>query len=95
MLLRVPDDLHSRLARRAHRLGRSVNAVANEILDQTADESVDARTLLRAKANRLGILATAPSSLAPGPVTVELRTKAVASTRGIGRVLDRLLVDGR
>ena len=37
LLLRVPDDVHRRLAARAVREGRSVNAVATEILDAAAD----------------------------------------------------------
>jgi plasmid stability protein len=94
LLLRVPDDLHARLAGRAKRAGRSVNAVATEILDQgVADDSVDARHRLRARARRLGVLAQ-PSAPAQ-PVSADARARAIASTRGIGRVLDRLLEDGR
>jgi plasmid stability protein len=33
MLLRVPDDLHARLAARAALVGQSMNALANQILD--------------------------------------------------------------
>jgi plasmid stability protein len=33
LLLRVPDDVHRRLAMRAAREGRSVNALATELLD--------------------------------------------------------------
>ncbi len=92
VLLRVPDDLHSRLAERARRSSRSVNAVATEILDQgVADESGDARAALRAKARRLGILANRPAP----PVPPAVRDQAIASTRGIGAVLDDLLADGR
>lgn len=92
MLLRVPDDLHSRLVERARKSGRSINALANEILDQgVADESGDARAALRARAQRLGVLA---SKSAPS-VPERARDQAIASTRGIGAVLDDLLADGR
>lgn len=33
MLLRVPDDLHARLAARAALVGQSMNALATQILD--------------------------------------------------------------
>jgi plasmid stability protein len=33
MLLRVPDDLHARLATRAALVGQSMNALATQILD--------------------------------------------------------------
>jgi predicted HicB family RNase H-like nuclease len=36
LLLRVPEDVHRRLAARAKREGRSVNALATEILDAAA-----------------------------------------------------------
>jgi plasmid stability protein len=36
LLLRVPEDLHRRLVARAAREGRSLNAVATEILDAAA-----------------------------------------------------------
>jgi plasmid stability protein len=92
MLLRVPDDLHTRLAERARRSGRSVNALATEILDQgVADESSDARAALRARARRLGVLASGPARSVPEAA----RERAIASTRGIGAVLDDLLADGR
>lgn len=92
LLLRVPDDLHSRLAERARRSGRSVNALATEILDQgVADESGDARAALRTKARRLDVLASSPAPSVPEAT----REQTIASTRGIGAVLDDLLADGR
>lgn len=92
LLLRVPDDLHARLAERAQRSGRSANAVATEILEQgVMDESGDARAALRARARRLGLLANRPVS----PVTAARRRAALASARGVGPMLDDLLADGR
>lgn len=92
MLLRIPDDLHARLTERARRSGRSANAVVTEILEHSvADESGDARAALRARARRLGVLASRP---AVGPSAAD-RQRAIASMRGIGPVLDGLLNDGR
>jgi len=92
LLLRVPDDVHRRLAARAARSGQSVNAVANEILDAAIDaDEGDRRTRLHARAAALGLLRS-PSGAA---VDAARRRQIVASTRGIGPVLDRLLADER
>lgn len=88
LLLRVPDELHARLAARAAREGRSVNQVAGEILDAAADaDRGDARTRLRARA-------AANGSLAPVlevRITPEERAAAIESMRGIGPFLDEWL----
>jgi plasmid stability protein len=92
LLLRVPDDVHRRLAARAARSGQSVNAVANEILDAAIDaDEGDRRTRLHARAAALGLLRS-PSGAA---VDAARRRRIVASTRGIGPVLDRLLGEER
>ena len=92
LLLRVPDDIHRRLAARAARAGRSVNAVANEILDAAVDaDEGDRRTRLHARATALGVLRSAT-----GPVvSTPRRRRIVASTKGTGPVIDRLLADER
>lgn len=91
VLLRVPDDLHARLAARAADSGMSVNSIATEILDAHIDDTAAAgRDRLRARARQLGILASAPSR---ATVTPE-RRRAVALS--VGRpILDELLHDGR
>lgn len=92
LLLRVPDDVHRRLAARAARAGQSVNAVANAILDAAADaDEGDRRARLRARAAMLGLL----RSQAGPVVSPSRRRKVVASTRGIGPVLDQLLAEER
>ena len=92
LLLRVPDNIHRRLAARAARAGQSVNAVANEILDAAVDaDEGDRRTRLRAQATALGVLRSADS---PG-VSTPKRRRIVASTKGIGPVIDRLLAEER
>ena len=92
LLLRVPDDVHRRLAARAAREGRSVNAVATEILDAAADADVgDRRARLRARAAGLGVVRDLPA----GNVSAARRRRIIASTKGLGPVADRLLADER
>jgi plasmid stability protein len=92
LLLRVPDDIHRRLAARAARAGRSVNAVANEILDAAVDaDEGDRRARLQARAPALGVLRSAT-----GPVvSTPKRRRIVATTKGTGPVIDRLLAEER
>ncbi|MGI8492995.1 MAG: FitA-like ribbon-helix-helix domain-containing protein [Acidimicrobiales bacterium] len=92
LLLRVPDEVHRRLTARAARAGRSVNAVATEILDAAADaDEGDRRARLRAKAAGLGVLRAPPAR----PVSSARRRRVVASTSGTGPILDRLLSEDR
>ena len=59
MLLRVPDELHHRLAARAKSEGRSVNAIATEMLDTSvAATSGSPRDIVRARAAARGLLRT-------------------------------------
>jgi plasmid stability protein len=92
LLLRVPDDVHRRLAARAARDGRSVNALATEILDAAVDaDGGDRRARLRATAAACGLLRTVPAT----PVTPARRRRIIASTRGTGPILDQLLAEER
>jgi plasmid stability protein len=94
LLLRVPEDLHRRLAARATREGRSMNAVAGAILDASADADLSTLTpqeRLRARARALGMLVEVP---APEMSEAE-RERIIASTRGIGPILDRLIAEDR
>jgi plasmid stability protein len=92
MLLRVPDDLHRRLARAARESGRSVNALANDILDQAVPpEPMDERTRLLEKARQLGVLVERPAA----KINPERRAAALEATEGMGPVLDEIFADGR
>lgn len=92
LLLRVPDDVHRRLTARAAREGRSVNAVATEILDAAADADVgDRRARLRARAAGLGVVRELPAET----VNSARRRRIIASTKGFGPLADRLLADER
>lgn len=92
MLLRVPDDVHRRLTARAARDGRSVNAVATEILDAAADtDEGDRQARLRSRAVTLGVARSTPA----GPVSAARRRRIIASTKGTGAILDRLLTEER
>jgi plasmid stability protein len=92
LLLRVPEDLHRRIAARAAREGRSMNAVAGAILDSSTDADMgDPRERLRARAAALGML----SEVDAPRVSKEDRKRIIASTRGLGPILDRLVDEER
>lgn len=92
MLLRVPVDVHRRLTARAKREGRSLNAVATEILDAAAGADLgDRQARLRAAATGSGVL----SDVEATRVTAARRRLVLASTRGLGPQVDRLLDDER
>lgn len=92
LLLRVPENVHRRLAARAKRQGRSVNAVANEILDAAAEgDTGDRRARLRAAAAAAGTLRPTQNRR----VSAARRRRILESTRGAGPQVDRLLADER
>jgi plasmid stability protein len=92
LLLRVLDEIHCRLIARAARDGRSVNALAPEILEVAFDaDEGDRRARLRAKAAILGISGAAPAQ----SVSAARRRRMIASTTRTGAILDRLLAEER
>lgn len=94
LLLRVPDELHARLAARAARDGTSVNQLATTILGAAVD--ADGGTLrdhVRARAAAQGTLETAVVSASP--VSVTERRRALRGMSGIGPVLDEALLEER
>jgi len=92
LLLRVPDDVHRRLAMRAAREGRSVNALATELLDLGAGaDRGDRRARLRAKAAAVGMLGSVPAPV----VAQDERRAVVAATRGLGPVVDAVIAEER
>ena len=92
LLLRVPEEIHRRLAARARREGRSINAVATDILDAAAEsDQGDRRTRLRAAAAAAGTL----RPIQARRVSAARRRRVIASTRGLGRQVDRLLARER
>ena len=95
LLLRVPDDLHQRLAQRAARERRSVNALATEVLAVAA--SVDAgsrRDRLRLRIVSLG-LGAPDDPYRPGQTTTQERQAAIDNMHGAGQLLDDILAEGR
>jgi plasmid stability protein len=89
LLLRVPDDLHQRLAARARAANTSVNALATQALTTAVGgEPTDARTRVRLKAAALGILVEDPSTTT---ITAKQREAAIKSTRGMGAIADSLI----
>jgi plasmid stability protein len=92
LLLRVPEELHQRLSARAARDGRSINALATEILDAAADaDQGDRRHRLRARAAAAGLLHQVP---APG-ISSEQRQRILDTTRGLGAIADQLIAHER
>jgi hypothetical protein len=101
LLLRVPEDLHRRIRARAAREGRSMNAVAGAILDASTDDDLGThppstpptpQERLRARARALGMLSRA----IPAPVMSKAeRDRIIASTQGIGPVLDQIIDEDR
>lgn len=92
LLLRVPEDVHRRLAARAAREGRSLNAVATEILDAVADaDQGDRRARLRAAAAAAGTLRVVNAR----PVSAARRRRITETTRGLGPQVDHLLAHER
>jgi HicB family len=92
LLLRVPEDLHRRLAGRAKRERRSLNAVATEILDAAADaDRGDRGARLRAAAAAAGTLSPTQARR----VSAARRRRIIESTRGLGQQVDRLLDEER
>jgi plasmid stability protein len=92
LLLRVPENVHRRLAARAKREGRSVNAVATEILDAAADsDRGDRGARLRAAAAAAGTLRPTQARR----VSAARRRRIIDSTRGVGPQVDQLLAQER
>jgi plasmid stability protein len=92
LLLRVPEGIHRRLVARAAREGRSLNAVATEILDAAADaDGADRGVQVRAAAAAAGTLRTVKAR-SPSP---ERRRRIIESTRGLGPQIDGLLAQER
>lgn len=93
LLLRVSDDLHRRLTARAAREGRSVNALASEILDAAADaDAADRQAQLRAKAAELGMLVTLHDI---EPISEQEYWATIEATRGLGPFIDEFLAQER
>lgn len=92
LLVRVPEELHARLAAAAKRAGISVNALANQALEAAAPPEgpgngiVTRRYRLREKAERMGILVEAPAP----PVPPERFQAALEETRSVGPVMDEM-----
>ena len=89
LLLRVPDELHERLARRAAAEGTSVNALATGVLDvavldvAVADAATGPRLVLRARAAAAGLSVAPPP---PPPITVTV--PALADVQALLGTLD-------
>ncbi|MDP2293430.1 MAG: toxin-antitoxin system HicB family antitoxin [Actinomycetota bacterium] len=88
LLLRVPDELHERLARRAVAEGMSVNALATGVLDvAVTDAGGTPKSTLRARATALGL--SAPTALAASaPPMAEVHALLSGLTLDADELLD-------
>jgi hypothetical protein len=87
-------DLHRRLAARAGREGRSLNAVATEILDAAADaDHGDRKARARARAAAAGLLSGEQHGA--HQVSRRQRRRIIESTRGLGPLVDGLIAEER
>ena len=92
LLLRVPDELHDRLTARARADGRSINVIANEVLDlAVTDRPASARDLIRARAAAAGILATTGR----GPIEAPPIEDVWKTLRGISADAQKLIDEQR
>jgi hypothetical protein len=97
LLLRVDDELHARLAQQARVAGKSVNALANDILSLGIDPTqISRRQRLQLKLMTLGEIRGAASTSTPlppiSPKELErLRARALASLEGAGPIADELI----
>jgi plasmid stability protein len=92
LLLRVPDEVHQRLATRAADQGRSVNALATEILDTATEGATpDRRTRLRARASALGIR----ESVDAPAISPRRRGEILATTESWGSMAEQLINEER
>jgi plasmid stability protein len=95
VLLRIPDELHARLTHQAEVEGRSMNALAKELLDAALPdpENETPRERVRRIAGEMGSLREYPSS---GPALSAEERKAFAERfRGVGPFLDDFLAERR
>ena len=92
LLLQVSDNVHRKLADRAARVDIGVDAVAVELLGMaTFTGEDDRKTRLRIRAAALGVLRETP---APA-ISEATRAEILASTKGMGQVIDNLLAEDR
>jgi hypothetical protein len=92
LILRVSPELHQRIAARAAREGKSVNAWANGLLDAAVDADLGDRQV-RARA-RLAELGWLSDNDAP-PVDEETRRRVMEFLRPYGRAIIAELEAGR
>lgn len=89
LLVRIDEDLHRRLKRRAATEGRSVNAMVSDVLRDAVAQR-DGPELLRARLRALGRLAYVPR-----PRKLISRDDAIALTRGLGSAASEALAEDR
>ena len=103
LLLRVDDELHARLTQQARAAGKSVNALANEVLGLAIDPTnLSRRDRLQLRLVAVGEIGRnrprPPKPQVPELTQEELdalRERALDSMRGAGPILDQITSDWR
>lgn len=93
LILRVSPELHQRIAARAAREGKSVNAWVTGLLEATVDADVaeDRQARADAKAAALGLLVTIDAP----PLTKEERRRGEEAMRKLAPEIVRILEEDR
>lgn len=92
LILRVSPDLHRRIAARAAREGKSVNAWVRELLEVSVDADLgDRQARARAKAAALGILRGGRSQ----PLDEAARRQVIEELRPAGELILAEIEAGR
>jgi len=92
LILRVSPDLHRRIAARAAREGKSVNAWVRDLLEISVDADLgDRQARARARAAELGILRGGRAK----PADEETRRRVLEELRPAGRLIVAELEAGR
>ncbi len=93
LILRVSPELHRRIAARADREGKSVNAWANDLLDVIVDADIaeDRQARANAKAAMLGMLVTFDVP----PVDEATRERGRKALRELAPEIVRILEEDR
>jgi antitoxin FitA len=95
LLLRVDDDLHAELTAQARDAGRSVNALAKDILAiGISGDTASRKDRLKLRLVSVGVVGQHVGKADTAPIPThnsELRDRAIDSMRGAGQIIDNIL----
>jgi antitoxin FitA len=95
LLLRVDDDLHAELTAQARDAGRSVNALAKDILAiAISSDTASRQDRLKLRLVAVGVVGQHVGKTETAPIPIhnsQLRDKAIDSMHGAGQIIDDIL----